>query len=244
MFRVSVKAGQLSRTIVTPERMKESEPRKGFFERHEYLAIRAHLPEHYADVLDFAYFSGWRRREILELTWAEVDISGGVIRLSPERSKNGRGRTLPMSQPIREVMERRERSKREGCAFVFHRTGEALIDWRRAWQTACEAAGLPGKRLHDCRRTAARNLVRAGVPERVVMDLTGHRTRSVFDRYNVTDEEDLKRAAERLVSYVEGLPTDANTITLLRPSEAEEDRRRTGPAPSAVGVAEDAQVSE
>ncbi len=82
--------------------------------------------------------------------------------------------------------------------WIFHRKGRQIGDFRKAWTTACEKAGVPGRILHDFRRTAVRNLVRAGVPELVAMQMTGHKTRSVFDRYNIVSEEDLMEAAKRL----------------------------------------------
>ena len=74
---------------------------------------------------------------------------------------------------------------------MFHRDGIAVRRWRTAWRTACQAAGVPTRFLHDCRRTAARNLIRANVPERVAMLLTGHKSRAIFDRYNIIHEQEL-----------------------------------------------------
>jgi integrase len=82
--------------------------------------------------------------------------------------------------------------------WVFHRDGERIVSFHRAWRTACRAAGVPGRIPHDLRRTAVRNLVRAGVPETVAMKLTGHKTRSVFERYNIVSEGDLREAARKL----------------------------------------------
>lgn len=216
MFRLAVKSGQLSAAPAFPERLEESTPRQGFFERHEYLAVREHLTSDYADVLDFAYYSGWRRREITELTWAEIDLAARVLRLSPERSKTRTGRVLPMSAPVLAVLQRRLTKRRLDCRLVFHREGEPMVDWRKAWEAACKAAGCPGKRLHDCRRTAARNLVRARVSERVAMQLTGHKTRSVFDRYNIVAEDDLRKGVDQLAEYVEQQPTQSNVTPLSK----------------------------
>jgi integrase len=216
MFRLLVKSGEFSIAPSFPERLEESTPRQGFFERHEYLAVRQNLGFDYADVLDFAYYSGWRKREITDLTWAEIDLAAGVIRLSPERSKTRTGRVLPLSSPMLTVLQRRVSPRRLDCLLVFHRNGNRMVDWRRAWASACKAAKLPGKRLHDCRRTAARNLVRARVPERVAMQLTGHKTRSVFDRYNIVAEDDLQVGVDLLAAYVEQQPTEAKVIALKK----------------------------
>jgi integrase len=216
-FRIAVKSGVLSAVPPFPDRLEESAPRQGFFEHAEYLAIREHLsPAVYQDILDFAYHSGWRRGEITGLLWREIDIAGGAIRLDPDRSKTKAGRLLPISQPLKEVLQRRLAARRLDCRLVFHRDGEPIVDWRKAWEAACKAAGFPGKRLHDCRRTAARNLIRSGTPERVAMQLTGHKTRSVFDRYNIVSESDLRAGVDRLAAYVKKLPTKTNVEPLKK----------------------------
>jgi integrase len=97
--------------------------------------------------------------------------------------------------------------------WVFHRNGRPVKDMRRAWKAACEAAGLPGRYQHDFRRTAVRNLVRAGIPERVAMQLTGHKTRAVFERYNIVSDGDLRAAADKL--------DQASGATMLRRASAE-----------------------
>jgi integrase len=221
MFTLAMKAGKLSWRPPFPDRLEEKHARQGFFEIDDYRAIRAHLAPAYQDVLDFAYFSGWRRSEITGLTWAEVDLPGGLIRLSPERSKSKEGRRLPLSPPLREVLGRRLAARRLDVPLVFHHhDGHRIGDFRKAWATACVKAGLsrvavgtsgtekkaPAKLFHDLRRTVARNLVRSGTPEGIAMKLTGHKTRSVFERYNITSEEDLRRASLRLAEYVSAQP--------------------------------------
>ena len=128
------------------------------------LAVRAHLPAPWQDILDLAYYSGWRKNEILGLTWDEIDEAGGVIRLSPARSKMLVGRILPISHPIADALARRRARRDPDSPLVFHRDGIPVRRWRTAWRTACQAAGVPTRFLHDCRRTAARNLIRASVP--------------------------------------------------------------------------------
>ncbi len=202
MFQIAVRRGLLTRPPLFPKRLQENPPRQGFFEHAEYLKVRRQLPASFQDVLDFAYYSGWRRNEITELTWDEVDLVGGVIRLSPLRSKTRTGRVLPISAPLRQVLERRQRRRIAKDARVFKRDGVPVREWRTALRDACRRAKVSHRLLHDCRRTAARNLVRAGIPERVAMLLTGHKTRAVFDRYNIVNERELITAGDQLAQYL------------------------------------------
>ena len=120
-----------------PDRLRENPPRQGFFEHPEHLAVRAHLPAPWQDILDLAYYSGWRKHEILGLTWDEIDEAGGVIRLSPARSKTLVGRILPISHPIAEALARRRARRDPDSPLVFHRDGIPIRRWRAAWRTAC-----------------------------------------------------------------------------------------------------------
>jgi integrase len=227
MFTLAIQAGLLTSRPHLPK-LREAGPRQGFMELAEYRAIREHLPPDYQDVLDFGYHSGWRKGEILRLEWRDADLEAGVIRLRPELSKNYEGRVLPLSDPLRELIERRWKARSLKCPRVFQKDQQPVGDWRKTWARACVAAGLfrvmnpgeknerkvPAKLFHDLRRTVVRNLVRAGVPERVAMSVTGHKTRSVFDRYNIVSESDLKQATARLAEYVAAQPTSSKLVPL------------------------------
>lgn len=202
MFRIARETGRLGVAPLFPRKLPEALPRQGFFEHTQYLAVRCELEPDLQDVLDFAYYSGWRRNEIIRLTWAEVDCAGEVIRLDPNRVKTSEPRVLPIRGVLVDVLARRQRVRRLDTSLVFHSKGKSVY-WRlfRRWNDACKSAGVTGRLFHDCRRTVVRNLVRAGVPDRVAMSITGHRSRSVFNRYNITSEADLAEAMDRLSEY-------------------------------------------
>jgi integrase len=188
------------------QKLKESNVRTGFFEREQYEAIHQHLPAYVKPVAAVAYITGWRTlSELLPLEWRQVDFNGGTLRLDPGTTKNGEGRVFSMTRNLRAVLlEQRARTedlqRKLGVLIpcVFHNDGKPFKSYRKSWKTACRKAGLPGRIPHDFRRTAVRNLVRAGVPEAVAMKMTGHKTRSVFERYNIVSQGDLNDAARKL----------------------------------------------
>jgi integrase len=205
---------QLLPTIPKVKTFEEQNARQGFFERPDLEAVVAALPAYLRDFTRFAYLTGWRKGEIISLKWTDVDRDAGAIRLRPEAAKTGRGRTVMLEGDLAQLIDRRWQARLfekdshvRVAALVFHRDREPVGDFRKAWATACHAAGVPDKLFHDLRRTAARNMVRAGVPERVAMAVTGHVTRSMFDRYNIVSEDDLRLAAQKTTMYVDTLPT-------------------------------------
>ena len=187
--------------------MREDNVRTGFFERDQFDSTCSHLPAPLRAVITFAYLTGWRTgSEVLPLEWRQVDREAGVVRLEPGKTKNSEGRSFPyrLLPELVEVLEAQwlahEALVSAGriCPLVFHRNGKRIASFRKAFASATKAAGCPGRIPHDLRRTAVRNLVRAGVPEKVAMTLTGHKTRSVFDRYDIVNEANLAEAVRKL----------------------------------------------
>jgi integrase len=219
MFSLAVEAGKLHHKprIVL---LREDNVRVGFFEREQYEAVLAHLPEGMQPAVTFAYVTGWRiNSEVLPLQWRQVDLRVGEVRLDPGTTKNREGRVFYLTAELHQLLKRPraladeiQREKKMIVQHVFfhrhvtksgalgHFAGRRISAWGfyHAWQRARTAAGCPGRIPHDFRRTAIRNMVRAGIPERVAMKLSGHKTRSVFDRYNVVSDGDLRDAARRL----------------------------------------------
>jgi integrase len=238
-LRLAHRRGTLA-SVLAVRRLPERNARQGFLERVDLDQVVAALPEYLQDLVRFAYLTAWRRGELVSLRWSDVDRDGGVIRLRPEHSKNDRGRTVAIEGDLCAIVERRWQARQVKSAdgtvrvaeLVFHRNGRPIADFRKAWAMACIAAGLcrvvsvnadgterkiPTRLFHDLRRSGVRNMVRAGVPERVAMEISGHRTRAIFDRYNIVSEADLKTAMQRTSDYVSAQPAD-RVVTRLRPA--------------------------
>lgn len=201
MFSLALQANKLSRRPHIPT-LEENNARQGFLDHGSFLALRENLPDHLKDPVSFLYLSGWRVGEMRALEWRDVD-NNGIVRLRPEISKNKDGRVLPLRGELLAVMERARTNRRLDCVKVFHINGKPLGDFGKAWATACKKAGVAGRIVHDLRRAAVRNMVRAGVPERVAMALSGHKTRNIFDRHNIVNEADLLEAAEKINGHLE-----------------------------------------
>jgi integrase len=203
MFTLAIKSGRLSRgfNLPTIELLTENNTRSGFVEPADFTRLCSALPDYLQDPVSFLYASSWRVGEMRTLEWRDVDRDLTAIRLRPEVSKNRRARTLGLDGDLLDIMQRASNVRRLECPFVFHHDGKPIGDFRKPWHRASREAGLAGILIHDLRRSGIRNSVRAGVSDTVVMTMSGHRTRAVFDRYNISSVADTAEAARKTTEY-------------------------------------------
>lgn len=184
--------------------------RKEFFTEAEIAALLTHLPPPIAALVEFASLVGWRKREMLSLQWGQVDFATGIVRLPPGTTKSRQGRTFPFREfpRVAEILEQQRRDRwrieRERgivVTHVFNREGAPIRSIDDAWKRACARAGLPGRRLHDFRRTAVMRMERAGVSRSVAMKLIGHETESIYQRYSIAPLESLREGVRRLADF-------------------------------------------
>jgi integrase len=197
---LAVKAGKLEHR---PEfgMLEENNARKGFFEPNEFKAVYRELPVYLKPVLHAAYLTGWRAQELLTRRWEHVDFASGWLRLDPGETKNNEGREFPLIPDLRALLERQ---RQDDSPWVFHYAdGRRIGQYDGAWRSACRRAGLSGRLLHDCRRTAVRNLERAGVPRSTAMAISGHRTDEVYRRYAIVDHGMMREAGAKIAALHE-----------------------------------------
>jgi len=216
MLNLGKEAGKVDRCPHIPK-LREDNIRTGFFEHSEFLKLHEALPSYLQGFVTFAYRSGWRKSEIAGLRWSQVDRSHGIVTLDPGETKNDAGRLLYLDTELRAVINRQWNARKQNgkitpLVFTNSEGTGPIRDIRWYWEKACAEATL-GKRLfHDFRRTAIRNMIRAGIPERVAMMISGHKSRSIFDRYNIVSDVDLRMAAQRQEAYLAEKPSTLGTI--------------------------------
>ena len=194
--------------------------RKGFFEYNEYTAVRDNADGDFRPVVIFGYHTGCRISEILNLPLDKVDPIQGIARLEDTKNETDREICFNGISELREAIQSRFRDGTDESPWVFHQKhGKkfTMDAYRAAWFRACIKSGfykevvyengkkvkVPTKLFHDFRRTAIRNMVRSGIPESVAMQISGHKTRSIFERYNITSGRDLKEASKKMGAYYE-----------------------------------------
>lgn len=196
MLRLALAADLISSLPVFPS-LPSSPAREGFLTPKQVNAVVANLKQPVADLVYTLWITGWRRREIQFLRWEDVNMEAGEIRLTAGRSKTRVPRVFPFaaSRSLAAIVKARYAARSTSSAYLFERSpGQPVKDFREAWRQACERAGVPGRVPHDLRRSRARALTRAHVPQSVAMRLLGHQTASMFLRYDVAATEDLADA--------------------------------------------------
>jgi integrase len=214
-----------------PERLKEAAPRKGFITDAEYKTLAANAKDLWLRTLiACAYSFGFRKGELLNLRVRQVDLIDRWIRLDAEDTKNREPRAVRMTAEVFQLMNECVRGK-NAEDFVFTRpAGSHVVDPREEWYSLCVSSDLgkfePAKRkngeeydryvglnLHDFRRSAIRNMVRRGVHDSVAMKISGHRTASVFRRYNIVDTRDLAEATRLIEAGSQVAVSESETDT-------------------------------
>lgn len=195
--------------------LKENNVRKEFFDHDEYKALKAAAVGYIKPIITMAYHTGMRKQEILSLKWPQVNLRTRTITLDPGTTKNDERRVIYMPDELYETLAELKLMQEYSWPHVDHvfvRDGKRIKSIQRSWGAACKAVGLEGRWFHDLRRSAIRNMVRAGIPERVAMRISGHKTASVFARYNITSEDDLQRAAQALSQYHDSMGIDTGIV--------------------------------
>lgn len=192
-------------------KLTEGEPRKGFLKPEQYRNVLAALPQELRLLFVIAYHVGLRKGALLRIKWEQVDLASSCIWM---QGKLANRKPEPVAVPIYGDMRLYIEMQPRTSEFLFARGSVPIKDFRMSWNLACQAAGVPGLLFHDLRRTAVRNLRRAGVAESVIMKITGHRTRGVFERYNITDQTDTQEAgrlAEEFLNQAHADNSSQNT---------------------------------
>ena len=184
-------------------KLEEDNVREGFLEHWQYTNLPNELPDHQRTILVIGYHFGMRRGEMLSLRWDQVDWDANLIRLEKRQTKGKQARVAPLYGDLRTWFEMIHEARDKDCRFIVSFRGHGITDLKTAWNKARARAGVPELLLHDLRRTAVRNMVRAGIPEKRAMLIGGHRTRSVFYRYDIVDERDIQLHGAPMAQYLD-----------------------------------------
>jgi integrase len=201
--------------------------REGFLEYEQYVRMRDELPDHQRLILVIGYHLGMRRGEILKLRWDQVDWDASLIRLEKKQTKGKKARNAPLYGELRAWLEMAYSARDPKCPFIVSWKGHGITEVKAAWKKARERAGIPDLLIHDLRRTAVRNMIRAGISEKRAMEISGHKTNNIFKRYDITDERDIQADGERLARYLEQKARISEERRKLEAERAELERIRT-----------------
>jgi len=226
MFRLALQSERLMRVPYIP-RLKERNVRKGFVKDAEYEALAretAAVGLWLRAMFEVGYTYGWRKSELLSRRMHHADLLERTLRLDPGETKNGEARLVEMTSKVFELLKECSAGK-AADDFLFTRaldrrghrvkTGGRIVDFRQDWEMVCKAAGVPELRFHDLRRSAVTNMVRDGVSEKLAMEVSGHQTRSIFDRYHILDRTQMRVATRKMEHGAQSRIREASQRELL-----------------------------
>jgi integrase len=197
---------------IFPDRLVESSPRQGFVEQKDFDRLCQSTKEPWMKaLLVTAYAFGFRRGELLGMRLNQVDLMNRTIRLWRGTTKSKEPRLIVMTEDVYQWILQMCMGKRRDD-YVFTRNGQPIVDIRDEWTKISKAVELPDLIFHDLRRSAVRNMIRAGISEKQAMMISGHATRSIFDRYDITSERDLAAAAQKIQDNVKAERAKAETF--------------------------------
>jgi integrase len=222
MLRLGSRKHKLTLPIF-PHLDESKNVRRGFIEQDGFDRLRSLATELWQRLfLEMAFQYGWRKQELLGLRVRQVNVLTGLIRLDVGTTKNGEGREVTMTRTIRELVRQAVAGKNPDDHLLTRGDGAPVRDFRKGWKKLCQNAGLDGLHIHDFRRSAARELRKAGVPESTIMDIGGWKTREMFKRYAITDSKDIAAAiAKRELAQAENSHDFSHDSTSHAPVKAE-----------------------
>jgi integrase len=195
----------------------ETTIRKGFLTDEQHDTLLKELPAELKGLFITGYITGLRKGEITSIQWPQVDFEAGLITLGKGETKNDEARSVPIIDgDMRDLLTAAKKERDEkwpSSPWVFNRAGEPIRDFRWSWDEACKRAGVPDLKFHDLRRTAVRNMRRAGIPQVIRMKISGHKTDSMERRYNIVDGDDLNMARELMQNRRKVVDPTPDTVT-------------------------------
>ena len=186
--------------ITNPDNVRE-----GIIPHEKYREVRNSLPPYARLSFVISYHTGARKGEIRKIRQEMIDWNTSRIELQKKTTKNKTARYLPIYGDMAAEIEMAIAAADSQCPFLVQHEGKSVFDFEKAWRTACQAAGIPQALYHDLRRTALTNMIEAGFSEKEAMEISGHKTRAVFDRYHIVSSRRLKELGKKMEAHLAAL---------------------------------------
>lgn len=192
----------LVRKIPHIPKLEEDNARSGFLEADQYMRLLEELPERLKALFVCAYHVGTRKGELRKIQDHQVDFEARKICFRASQTKGKKARAVPIYGDMEYWLRRQLERRPEGCPWVFFYRRQPVGAHLEGWAEACTRAGVPALYFHDLRRSAVRNMTRAGVPRSIAMEVIGHKTESMYRRYDIVSDGDLDIVGEKMEEYL------------------------------------------